>query len=1601
MHDMKVSLNALVISLLCIPLMMGVFVATDSPRFQYVFGFTTEVAVPAFQDNDVADLSRTYFTSMAVYRVSIELFLVSFRYHILGMKVIKRKPIPLITEIAVIAIVVHLPGVWGNFTMIGLAFFCGVFAATVSFVLVYKRRAALHSPVVFFLTVPFSSSCAVMFPLAAACAYTWSVKYFQSMVFIQAFIVTCVFPGFTTLLKMLALSKKGSRLLFGRKFHLAEDFENNKQSTTNYTNTVRLVHSLCLLQIVGVFATLQTDFIAFLLSSLTKIITQNMSKYVIHHMETHAMKILAKLDGVYDEYYLKAGDDGMSDFAHHNSLYEKRNDEVACAAEYSTRNDVTENIFPNMENLIADMSDSSSSESDEGDLKKMSETNVDSDSKTAKSASNNDFKTNEDGDQNGHNPGYNDSSLRAKDDNLFGSSVDTSFDVNFSGLSKEEKNKVMELSNLAHEQGQKGWKAMGKPTAIGGVQRYVRDEEISDLSTIFSKTSGVINNTSSSDVFHYLRNFYVNSTITADESRSILHSSSETEEYTYSVLQLPAPARHREFVTKRLSLKIDEGEYLILFYSVEDEEVPEQEGSENGIEDGALNIENVDEKSSHQGSNGNCEDSNDSVSDVGSMDFSVADLDKNLWRGGVGMDQESGIIATTAKSRKSVMNRMKPFSPITTIGESVRLASSVLSASSLLSASSTFNKKTWKDIDMGYIRGEMILGGFHIFTTNLDNEGDGAFSENDGVSETDSDMSSQKNHSVRVTKIMKFHVQGKLAKGVYNGMNSGDCLCKDILLMVAHFHKDFFWPVPKDPFSDVEFQTLNRLIKEINFCRDTMKIKNGNLQDGFSKISTKAKRANVFLRHTEDVSEIFVTMEVMGMDVEVAAALKKMNFLGSSTVVDIKNDHSYWCEEKIKLPKPHNSRKMECLRVCYETGEGEFVIAVNSVTAPSSANLEKFLYMKCQGGSLVERISNDKCRVLIKMKYWFRGVLGTKKKLVRGTICKRVLPTHLIQMEKYFMGRKESSRVRSILDARSNLATYTWKNGNDQYTNYEKRLAKDALLTLRFCEIEVQKGRLLDITPNKLEGVQFYRFLNHRKFSVMRFAHNSLENRGSVREFLWRIFSREKNRGAVAPLTDKGDMQDQRDEELAALSVADREKLRRQTELRSVNVMKAKAERDEATKRLEVGTDDKEVSMPVYDATFDPRSAGGISTKSAKDRKSSLFHGRRRSSALLGLDDPDAKKSGEEEHIIFSDFIMSQKRAGTIAQFALSNSKTIVFAVGKAKIQCSPSLAKAWLCDDEFKEGIRKDAQRKDGVQRQIVKRLNDHSHIDYRKIHQWPMVPRDFLLRHVSMEVPIATKKGGLSPGGRSPKSREERESLIKQSSRRRSSARSVRQRKSKVNTVEEELRMELERETLQNEEDTIFLRVFGDYVDEVHYPTNNKTIRAKLEGMWVVKNSDEYGYTDVSYLLTMDPRGLIPEWIVKLKLEGSLTGLVEMKKQLETTSLEAQKLTYVERINKLERRLAIKWNQESFVEKSTIVLGALVSMITLNELTWDMVLIGSAILLITETINDTIGLVVAYEKLRVDQEGGGLYIWNAMDSVLLSFMTPVIICLSSFYLS
>jgi len=49
-----------------------------------------------------------------------------------------------------------------------------------------------------------------------------------------------------------------------------------------------------------------------------------------------------------------------------------------------------------------------------------------------------------------------------------------------------------------------------------------------------------------------------------------------------------------------------------------------------------------------------------------------------------------------------------------------------------------------------------------------------------------------------------------------------------------------------------------------------------------------------------------------------------------------------------------------------------------------------------------------------------------------------------------------------------------------------------------------------------------------------------------------------------------------------------------------------------------------------------------------------------------------------------------------------------------------------------------------------------------------------------------------------------------------------------------------------------------------------------------------------------------------------------MDMKRELSEKTLAAKVLTFEERLNKLRRRMALKWVEESIVEKTAIYVGA-----------------------------------------------------------------------------
>ena len=100
-------------------------------------------ADPQFEETDATrsanDLSWMYVKSFAQYRIYVDLFLLSFRYHVFGMKVIKKRPLPALAEISGAVAVLCIPGFFESYYGIGFAFIFGIYCGTVSFFLLFKR----------------------------------------------------------------------------------------------------------------------------------------------------------------------------------------------------------------------------------------------------------------------------------------------------------------------------------------------------------------------------------------------------------------------------------------------------------------------------------------------------------------------------------------------------------------------------------------------------------------------------------------------------------------------------------------------------------------------------------------------------------------------------------------------------------------------------------------------------------------------------------------------------------------------------------------------------------------------------------------------------------------------------------------------------------------------------------------------------------------------------------------------------------------------------------------------------------------------------------------------------------------------------------------------------------------------------------------------------------------------------------------------------------------------------------------------------------------------------------------------------------------------
>jgi len=75
----------------------------------------------------------------------------------------------------------------------------------------------LFAPSIHGLVLPTISAIIVMFPLAAMCAYAWTLWYYENNPWVQSFIIGCIYPLGVIVYKQFMLGKYGGPFLFGRK----------------------------------------------------------------------------------------------------------------------------------------------------------------------------------------------------------------------------------------------------------------------------------------------------------------------------------------------------------------------------------------------------------------------------------------------------------------------------------------------------------------------------------------------------------------------------------------------------------------------------------------------------------------------------------------------------------------------------------------------------------------------------------------------------------------------------------------------------------------------------------------------------------------------------------------------------------------------------------------------------------------------------------------------------------------------------------------------------------------------------------------------------------------------------------------------------------------------------------------------------------------------------------------------------------------------------------------------------------------------------------------------------------------------------------------
>jgi len=99
--------------------------------------------------------------------------------------------------------------------------------------------------------------------------------------------------------------------------------------------------------------------------------------------------------------------------------------------------------------------------------------------------------------------------------------------------------------------------------------------------------------------------------------------------------------------------------------------------------------------------------------------------------------------------------------------------------------------------------------------------------------------------------------------------------------------------------------------------------------------------------------------------------------------------------------------------------------------------------------------------------------------------------------------------------------------------------------------------------------------------------------------------------------------------------------------------------------------------------------------------------------------------------------LSSKGGMGTASHTELKPHHTLHFGRADTVIDMPATMVAAWITDDHYKRGFRGEAEEGSHTTRREIEKFNDHSYIDYRRVHGfWPVLDRETTLYHISLDL-------------------------------------------------------------------------------------------------------------------------------------------------------------------------------------------------------------------------------------------------------------------------